>query len=94
VKKPKKDGEIMHLPTPKLPEISNFSIKAEDPLTVLYYANRVHDYANVVFRVNGTTEYGKYEVRAAKDGRLISFVCAIHVRSFDKKILNKIMKDN
>jgi hypothetical protein len=39
-------------------------------------------------------EYGEYEVRVAKDGRLISFVCAIHAKLFDKIILKKIMKDN
>jgi hypothetical protein len=38
-------------------------------------------------------EYGEYEVQVAKDGRLILFVCTIRARSFDKKILKKIMKD-
>ncbi len=73
----------MHLPAPKPSKISNFSIKAEDPLTVLYYANGVHD---LVFRVNGTMEYGEYKVQVAKDGCSILFVCAICAWSFDKKI--------
>jgi hypothetical protein len=33
-KKQNKDDEIMHLPAPKPPAISNFSIEAEDPLTI------------------------------------------------------------
>jgi hypothetical protein len=61
-KKPKKDGEITNLPAPKLPKISNFSIEAEDPLTVSYYTNSMQDYANVVFHVNRTLEYGEYKV--------------------------------
>jgi hypothetical protein len=51
-KNPKKDDEITHLPAPKLPESLNFSIQAEDPLTVSYYVNGMHIYANVVFHVN------------------------------------------
>ncbi len=93
LKKPKKDDEIMHLPAPKLPKILNFSIKAEDPLTVSYYANG-HDYADVVFHVNGTMEYGEYKVRVAKDGRSILFVCAIRARSFGKKNLKNVMNGN
>jgi hypothetical protein len=85
-KKPKKANEITHLPAPKLSEILNFPIKAEDFLTILYYANGKHNYADVVFRVNGTMEYGEYKVRVAKDGCLILFVHAIHARLFDKII--------
>jgi hypothetical protein len=47
-----------------------------------------------MFCVNGTIEYGENKVQVAKDGRSILFVCAIHARSFVKKILKKIMKDN
>jgi hypothetical protein len=65
-------------------------IKAEDPLTVPYYANGAHNYTDVVFRVNGTMEeYGEYEVQVAKDGRLVLFIRAIHARLFDKKIKKK-----
>jgi hypothetical protein len=71
-----------------------FSIKAEDPLTVFYYATGKHDYAYVVIRVNITMEYGEYEVRVAEDGCLILFVRAICAKSFDKIIVRKIMKDN
>jgi hypothetical protein len=85
-KKQNKDDEIMHLPAPKLPTISNFSIKAEDPFTVSYYADGMNNYANVVFHVNKTMEYGEYEVQVARDGRLISFVHVIHARLFEKKI--------
>ncbi len=92
-KKPKKDDEITHLPTPKLPKILNFSVEAEGSLTTLYYANGKHDYANVVFCVNRTMEYGEYEVQVAKDSCSILFVSAICARSFDKIILKKIMKD-
>ncbi len=65
----------------------NFSIKAEDPLTVLYYANSAHNFADVVFHVNRTMEYGDYKVR-------VLFVRAIHVRLFDKILLKKYIKDN
>jgi hypothetical protein len=51
----------------------------------------VHDYADVVIHVNGTMEYSEYEVQVAKDGGSILFVCTIHARSFDKKILKTIM---
>jgi hypothetical protein len=90
-KKTKKADEITLLPAPKLPNIRTYSIEAEDPFTISYYANGKHDYADVVIRVNRTMEYGEYKVRVAKDGRLISFVLAIHVKSFDKMILKKIM---
>ncbi len=92
--KPKKDHEIKHLPAPKLPEITNFSINAEDPLNVSYYANSKHNYADVVFRVNRTMGCCEYKVRVAKDGRSILFVRTICARLFDKIILKKIMKDN
>jgi hypothetical protein len=60
-KKPKKADEITHLPAPKLPKIRTFSIDAEDPLTILYYATGKHNYADVVIGVNGTRmEYGEY----------------------------------
>jgi hypothetical protein len=39
-----------------------FSIKAENPFTISYYANGKHNYANVVFRVNRTREYGEYKI--------------------------------
>jgi hypothetical protein len=61
-KKTKKADEIAHLPAPKLPKIRTFSIKAEDPLTVSYYATGKHDYANVVIHVSGMMEYGEYKV--------------------------------
>jgi len=56
---------------------TSFSIKAEDPLTVSYYADGVYDYANVVFFVNGTMQKGEYQVRVAKDGLSVSFGRAI-----------------
>ncbi len=54
-KQTKKADEITHLPAPKLPNIRIFSIEAEDPLTVsyYYYATGMHDYADVVFHMNG-----------------------------------------
>jgi hypothetical protein len=54
-----------------------YSVEAGDPFTVSYYASGKHDYADVVFHVNGAMEYGEYEIRVAKDGRSISFVRAI-----------------
>ena len=66
-------------------------LKAEDPLTVSYYADGVYDYADVVFRVHRTMQKGEYEVRLAKDGLLVLFRRAICSRSFNKKILRKIM---
>jgi hypothetical protein len=83
-KKAKKAEEITHLPAP---DIRTYSIEAGDPFTVSYYASGKHDYADVVFRVNGTMEYGEYEVQVAKDGRSILFVCAIRAKSFNKTIL-------
>jgi hypothetical protein len=70
---------------------TSFSIKAEDPLMAHYYTNGVYDYAGVVFRVNGTMQKSEYQVRVAKDGLSVSFMHAISSRSFDKKILRKIM---
>ncbi len=61
-KKTKKADEIALLPAPKLPDIRTYSIKAEDPFTISYYANGKHDYADIVIRVNRTMEYGEYEV--------------------------------
>ncbi len=61
-KKPKKADEITHLPAPKLPEIWTFSINAEKPLTVFYYATGKHNYADVVIHVNGTMEYSECKV--------------------------------
>jgi hypothetical protein len=63
-----------------------------DPLTVTYYDGGTHDYADMVIRMNGTMKKGKYEVQVAKDSLLLSFLCAICTRSFDKKIIHKIMK--
>jgi hypothetical protein len=68
---------------------SNFSIEATDLLTVSYYAEGAHNYANVVIRVNRTMEKGEYEVRVAKDGHLISFVSTINARFFDKTVIKK-----
>ena len=95
-KKPtKKESEAtaaMPPPPAAATAATSFSANAEDPLTAhYYYADRVYDYASVVFRVNGMMQKGEYQVRVAKDGRSVSFVCAISLRSFDKKILCKIM---
>jgi hypothetical protein len=90
-KKTKKADGIALLPAPKLPNIRTYSIEAEDPFAISYYANGKHNYSNVVIRVNGTMEYGEYEVRVAKDDRSISFVCAIRAKLFDKTILKNIM---
>ena len=68
---------------------TSFSVDASNPLTSHYYADGVYDYADVVFRVNGTMQKGEYQVQVAKDG--LSVVRAISSRSFDKKILKKIM---
>ena len=48
---------------------------AEDPFTESYYADGVYayDYADVVFRVNGTMQKGEYVVRVAEDGLSVSF---------------------
>ncbi len=83
-KKAKKADEIALFPAPKLPNIRTYSIKAEDPFTISYYTNGKHDYANAVICVNGTMEYGEYEVQVAKDGRSILFVHPIYVKSFNK----------
>jgi hypothetical protein len=68
-----------------------FSINAEDPLTVSYYAEVVYDYADVVFHIIRTMQKGEYEVQVAEDGLLVSFRRAICSCSFNKKILHKIM---
>ncbi len=65
-----------------------------NPLTISYYADGAHNYADVVIWVNGIMGYGECEMRVAKDGRSILFVCAIRARSFDKKIVKIIMKDD
>jgi hypothetical protein len=70
---------------------TSFSVDAEDPITVSDYAVGAYDYANIVFRINGTMQKSEYQVRVAKDGLLVSFVRAISAMSFDKKILRKIM---
>ena len=70
---------------------TSFSIDANDPLTDNYYTVGVYDYADVVFRVNGTMQKGEYQVQVAEDGLSVLFVHAISLRSFDKKILRKIM---
>ena len=70
---------------------TSFSIKAEDPFTATYYADGVHDYAEVVFHVNGTMQKGEYKVQVAKDSLSVLFRRAICSRSFNKKILRKIM---
>jgi hypothetical protein len=70
---------------------TSFSIDAEDPITVSYYAVGAYDYADVVFRINGTMQKREYQVRVAEDSLSVSFVRAISSMSFDKKILCKIM---
>ncbi len=69
---------------------TSFSIDATDPLTASYYALGPYDYADVVFRVNGTMEKNEYQVRVAEDGLSVSFVRSISSLSFDKRILRKI----
>ncbi len=88
-KKTTKADEVTHLPVPKLPKIRTFSIEAENPLTVSYYATDKHDYADVVIRVNRMMKYCECEVQVAKDGHLILFVCTIHAKLFDNIILKK-----
>ncbi len=80
---------MSHLPALKLPKIRIFSIEVEDPLTISYYATGKHNYADVVFRVNGRMECSEYEVQVAKDSCSILFVCAILAKLFDKIILKK-----
>jgi hypothetical protein len=70
---------------------TSFSIDAEDPLTAHCYAEGAYDYADVVFRVNGTMQKSEYQVRVAEDGLSVLFVRAISSMSFDKRILHKIM---
>jgi hypothetical protein len=70
---------------------TSFSVNAEDPITVSYYAVGAYDYADVVFRINRTMQKSEYQVRVAEDGLSVSFVRAISAMSFDKKILRKIM---
>ena len=78
-------------PPPAAAAATSFSIDATDPLTASYYAVGPYDYADVVFRVNGTMEKNEYQVRVAEDGFSVSFVRAISSLSFDKRILRKIM---
>jgi hypothetical protein len=66
---------------------TSFSVDAEDPITVSYYAVGAYDYADVVFRINGTMQKREYQVRVAEDGLSVSFVRAISAMSFDKRIL-------
>ncbi len=87
-KNAKKAEEIAHLPAPGL---RTYSVEAGDPFTVSYYTSGKHDYADVVFRVNRTMEYGEYKVRVAKDGHSILFAHAIRAKLFNKPILQKIM---
>jgi hypothetical protein len=70
---------------------TSFSIDATDPITAYYYAEGAYDYADVVFRVNGTMHKSEYQVRVAEDGLSVSFLRAISSLSFDKRILKKIM---
>ncbi len=84
-KKTKKADEIALLPAPKLPNFRTYSIEAEDPLTVSYFANGKHNYTDLVICVNRMMEYDEYEVRVAKDGCSILFVRAIHEKLFDNK---------
>jgi hypothetical protein len=87
-KNAKKVEDIAHL---LAPGPMTYSVEAGDPFIVLYYASGKHDYANVVFHVNGTMEYSEYEIQVAKDGRSISFVHAFRMKLFNKTILQKIM---
>ena len=70
---------------------TSFSVDAEDPITVSDYAVGAYNYADVVFRINGTMQKCEYQVRVAEDGLSVSFLRAISSLSFDKKILRKIM---
>jgi hypothetical protein len=63
---------------------TNFSVKATNPLTVAYYVNSVHNYTNVAICMNGKMNKDEYKVQVAKDGLLLSFLCTIRARSFDK----------
>jgi hypothetical protein len=69
-------------------------VKATNPLTVKYYTNGAHNYADKVISVNGMMQKGEYEVREAKNGHLLTFICAVCARSFDKTKSDKIMKDD
>jgi hypothetical protein len=73
---------------------TSFSVDASDPLTTHYYASGVYDYADVLFCVNGTMKKGEYQIQVAEDGLSVSFVRAIPSRSFDKKILKKIIGED
>jgi hypothetical protein len=86
-----KDDKTTPPPTAKLLAIytSNFFVEAPDPLTVAYYANDDHNYANMVIRVNGAMQKGEYEVQVAKDGHSNLFVCAIRAGSYDKNSQKK-----
>ncbi len=79
-------------PAAKPLAISNLSFKATDPLTVAYYTDGAHNYANVAICVNSTMQKGEYQVRVGEAGLLLLFLCTIRARSFDMKILCKIMK--
>jgi hypothetical protein len=70
---------------------TSFSVDATDPLMAHYYADGVYDYADAVFCFNGTMQKSEYQIRVAEDDLLVLFLRAISSRSFDKKILRKIM---
>ncbi len=48
----------------------------------------------MAIQANGAMGKGEYEVQVAEDGHLLTFVCAIRARLFDKKIPRKIMKED
>ncbi len=81
---------------PSLFKIQDTLLSTLGSLLTNYHADGVYDYDyadEVVFHVNGTMQKGEYQVQEAEDGLslLVSFVRAISSRSFDKKILCKIM---
>jgi hypothetical protein len=81
-------------PLPKKPtkkESAAAAAMPPDPLTSQYYADGVDDYADVVFCVNETMQKSEYQIQLAKDSLSVLFMRVICSRSFDKKILCKIM---
>jgi hypothetical protein len=50
---------------------TNFSVKATNPLTITYYADGVHGYADVAIHLNITMNKGEYEMQVAEDGLLL-----------------------
>ena len=48
---------------------TSFSVDAKHPLTDNYYADGTYDYADVVFRINGTMQKGEHQVRRGSSRR-------------------------